>query len=279
MIGDFLRLIKVEHTLFALPLALAGAVLGARGMPSLRVLGLVALAFAAARASAMTFNRLVDHGFDARNPRTADRELPRGKISRVQAGLLTAICAVLFLISAWAINPLCGKLAPLALIIILGYSYTKRFTMLSHYVLGLALGIAPIAGWISVTGALGIPPLFLGAGVLLWTAGFDTLYACQDVDFDRKEGLYSLPAMLGIERAIMIARASHVAAFLLFLATGLSAGLLWPFYAFITLTGALLFWEHRLVGPGDLSRLDMAFFRINSMVSGSILLAVVAGRV
>ncbi len=277
MIVDFLRLIKIEHTLFALPLALAGTVLAARGMPPLRVLGLATLAFASARASAMVFNRLADHEFDARNPRTAGREIPVGKISRAQAGVLVVVCVLVFAAASWAINPVCGKLSPVALVIILGYSYTKRFTMLSHYVLGVALGIAPIAGWIAVTGELASAPMLLGAGVMLWTAGFDILYACQDVEFDRREGLHSLPARLGVSGAMAWARISHMLSFLLFVAAGLFSALAWPFFAFIGLTGALLLYEHILVSPRDISRLDIAFFRVNSMVSGSVLLAVTAG--
>ncbi|MBW1922402.1 MAG: UbiA family prenyltransferase [Deltaproteobacteria bacterium] len=277
MIRTFLSLVKIEHTLFALPLALAGAVLGAGGLPAWKTLGLVAVAFAGARASAMAFNRLVDRHFDARNPRTAARELPTGRVTPAQAGCLVAASIVVFVGAAWAINPLCGKLSPVALVVLLGYSYTKRFTMFSHYVLGLALGMAPVAGWLAVTGRLALTPLCLGAGVALWTAGFDTLYACQDVEFDRRTNLHSLPACLGTARAMGWSRASHALSFLFFVGAGVLARLGWCFYPLIALTGLMLVWEHRLVGPADQSRLDLAFFRINSLVSATILLAVSAG--
>ncbi len=270
-------LIKIEHTLFALPLALTGAVLGARGLPSIPVLLLMAVAFTAARASAMAFNRIADQRLDALNPRTADREIPAGTLSLKSVWALVLVSIAVFLLSAWAINPLCGKLAPIALVVLLGYSYTKRFTPLCHYLLGLALGMAPVAGWIAVTDGFALAPVVLGLGVIFWTAGFDTLYACQDIEFDRRMGLHSIPARLGTRGALKVAALSHVAAFLLFLATGALASLGAGFYLFSMVTGALLVWEHRIVAPGDLSRLDLAFFRVNAMVSSSLLLSVIAG--
>jgi 4-hydroxybenzoate polyprenyltransferase len=276
-LGTFFSLIKIEHTLFALPLALTGAILAARGIPDLRTLILLAIAFTAARASAMAFNRLVDRRIDALNPRTADREIPSGAISVTSTGVLVAICVMVFIAAAWLINPLCGKLAPVALLVVLGYSYTKRFTSLCHYLLGVALGIAPVAGWLSVTGAFSWPPVVLGLGVILWTAGFDILYACQDIRFDREMGLYSLPARLGADRAMRLAALSHLAAFGLFLLTGYLAGLSGFFYLLELSTGGLLVWEHHLVSPDNLSRLDMAFFRANSLVSISLMVAVCGG--
>jgi len=275
----FFSLIKIEHTLFALPLALTGAILAARGLPDTMTLILLAIAFTAARAAAMAFNRMVDRRIDALNPRTADREIPSGAISVTKTGILVALSAVVFLAAAWAINPLCGKLAPLALVVVLGYSYTKRFTVLCHYLLGLALGIAPVAGWLAVTGEFACAPVILGLGVIFWTAGFDTLYACQDVAFDQKMGLYSLPARLGIAWALRLAAASHLVAFGLFVLTGYLAALSWVFYALALITGLLLVWEHRLISPNNLSKLDIAFFRVNSLVSASLLLAVSAGLV
>ncbi len=191
MLKTLFSLIKIEHTLFALPLAFTGAVLGARGFPPIHVLLLMAVAFTAARASAMAFNRIADRHLDARNPRTADREIPSGTLSVTQVWGLVIVSIFVFLGTSWAINPLCGKLAPVALVILLGYSYTKRFTSFCHYLLGLALGMAPVAGWIAVTAALAPAPVVLGLGVIFWTAGFDTLYACQDVQFDREMGLHS----------------------------------------------------------------------------------------
>ena len=272
-----LSLIKIEHTLFALPLAFTGAVLGARGLPPIPVLLLMAVAFTAARASAMAFNRFADRHLDAQNPRTADREIPSGALSVSRVWLLIIVSIVVFLISSWAINPLCGRLAPFALVVLLGYSYTKRFTSFCHYLLGLALGMAPVAGWIAVTGTFALAPIVLGLGVIFWTAGFDTLYACQDVEFDRGMGLHSIPARLGAKKALKVAALSHIAAFLLFIVVGVLASLGVGFYLFLLITGALLVWEHRLITPDDLTRLDMAFFKVNSMVSASLLLAVVAG--
>lgn len=273
----FFSLIKIEHTLFALPLALTGAVLGARGMPDLWTLLLMAVAFTAARAAAMAFNRLVDSRLDAQNPRTAEREIPTGAVSVPSVWIFTGIAIALFLMVPWAINPLCGKLAPVALAILLGYSYTKRFTALCHYLLGLALGMAPVAGWIAVTGTWAWPPVVLGLGVIFWTAGFDILYACQDVEFDREKGLYSIPANLGTGKAMKLAALSHLVAFTFFLLAGLLASLGAAFYFLSLITGGLLFYEHRLVAPDNLSKLDMAFFKVNSLVSASLLLAVIMG--
>jgi 4-hydroxybenzoate polyprenyltransferase len=272
-----LSLIKIEHTLFALPLAITGAVLGARGLPPIPVLLLMAVAFTAARASAMAFNRIADRHLDAQNPRTANREIPSGTLSVTRVWGLVIVSIAVFLAASWAINPLCGKLAPFALVVLLGYSYTKRFTPLCHYLLGLALGMAPVAGWIAVTGTFALAPVVLGLGVICWTAGFDTLYACQDVEFDRQMELHSIPARLGITKALKVAALSHVVAFLLFILAGALASLGVGFYLFSIITGVLLIWEHRLITPDDLTRLDMAFFRVNSMVSASLLLAVIAG--
>ncbi|MCF8129399.1 MAG: putative 4-hydroxybenzoate polyprenyltransferase [Deltaproteobacteria bacterium] len=277
MLKTLFSLIKIEHTLFALPLAFTGAVLGARGMPSIPVLLLMAVAFTAARASAMAFNRIADRHLDAANPRTANREIPSGTLSLTQVWGLVIVSIVLFLAASRAINPLCGKLAPFALAVLLGYSYTKRFTPFCHYLLGLALGMAPVAGWIAVTGAFAAAPMVLGLGVIFWTAGFDILYACQDVEFDRKIGLHSIPARLGTPKALKIAALSHVMAFLLFILAGALSSLGVGFYLFSMITGALLVWEHRLITPHDLTRLDMAFFKVNSLVSASLLLAVIAG--
>jgi 4-hydroxybenzoate polyprenyltransferase len=270
-------LIKIEHTLFALPLALTGAVLGARGMPPVPILLLMAVAFTAARAAAMAFNRIADRHLDAQNPRTANREIPSGTLSVSRVWGLVMVSIAVFLAASWAINPLCGKLAPLALVVLLGYSYTKRFTSLCHYLLGLALGMAPVAGWIAVTGTVAPAPIILGLGVIFWTAGFDTLYACQDVEFDRNMGLHSIPARFGTKKALKIAALSHMAAFLLFILAGALASLGPGFYVLSIITGTLLIWEHRLITPDDLTRLDMAFFRVNSLVSASLLLAVIAG--
>jgi 4-hydroxybenzoate polyprenyltransferase len=272
-----LSLIKIEHTLFALPLALSGSILAARGLPNAWTLVWVAVAFAAARTAAMAFNRLADRKLDALNPRTADREIPTGKVSANQVRMLVLVAVGIYFVAAWALNPLCFMLSPIALAILLGYSYTKRFTWLCHVFLGLCLGMAPIAGWIAVLGTVDWPPVVLGFGVLFWVAGFDTIYACQDVDFDRSASLHSVPAWLGTRRALQLAALSHVIAFSLFLLTGLLSDLGWGFYLLSLITCALLYWEHSLVKPEDLSRLDLAFFNVNSMVSFSVLVAIWCG--
>lgn len=272
-----LSLIKIEHTLFALPLALSGSILAARGLPNAWTLVWVAVAFAAARTAAMAFNRLADRKLDALNPRTADREIPTGKVSANQVRMLVLVAVGIYFLAAWALNPLCFMLSPIALAILLGYSYTKRFTWLCHVFLGLCLGMAPIAGWIAVLGTVDWPPVVLGFGVLFWVAGFDTIYACQDVDFDRSASLHSVPAWLGTRRALQLAALSHVIALALFLLTGLLSDLGWGFYLLSLITCALLYWEHSLVKPEDLSRLDLAFFNVNSMVSFSVLVAIWCG--
>jgi 4-hydroxybenzoate polyprenyltransferase len=274
MLRRLLSLVKIEHTLFALPLALTGSVLAAKGMPSLRVLGLVALAFAGARTAAMAFNRLADRHLDALNPRTADREIPTGKIKVFQAWALVIFAVGTYFLAALALNWVCFYLSPIALAIILAYSYTKRFTWLCHFFLGLSLGLAPVAGWLAVRGGVEWTPIVLGLGVLFWVAGFDVIYACQDVEFDRKVKLHSVPAWLGTGTALRLAGFAHVAAICLFMLTGRLAGLNWPFYLLSLVTCGLLYWEHRLLHPDDLSRLDLAFFNVNSMVSFSLLVAV-----
>lgn len=272
-----LALVKVEHTLFGLPLALTGAILAARGLPNARILVLVIIAFAGARAAAMGFNRLVDRQLDAANPRTAAREIPSGLVKASQAWGLVTVSAAVFFLAAWALNERCFHFSPLVLATLLGYSYTKRFTTWCHILLGLCLGLAPVAGWLAVTPEWSWIPVVLALGVACWVAGFDIVYACQDVDFDRTSGLYSLPTRLGARAALRFAAALHVLAFGFFVLTGVLASLSWPFYILSLITAGLLFWEHRIVRPGDLSRLDLAFFKVNSMVSLSLIAAVSCG--
>ncbi len=266
-----LEMIRFEHSLFALPFALIGALLAIRedgfATPHLASkLGWIIVAMVAARSAAMTFNRILDAEIDARNPRTRSRHLPAGLLSRRFAwGFLAAAIAV-FALAAAALNPLCLKLAPAALAVALGYSYTKRFTSLSHLVLGLALGIAPAAAWIAIRGSLDPRIVLLTAAVALWTAGFDIIYACQDYEFDRREGLSSIPRRFGIPRALQIARGLHL---------GMLAALAALAYAFelgpvsvasLGLVAALLAYEHSLVKPSDLSRVNAAFFTVNGWI-------------
>jgi len=262
-----LEMIKIQHTVFALPFAFMGALLAARGLPTARQAFFILLAMVGARSAAMAFNRLVDADLDARNPRTADRALPRGLVSRSFALGFVVVSCLLVVVAASQLNPLALALSPLALAVVLGYSYTKRFTWASHLVLGAALSLAPVAGWIAVRGDLGAPPLVLGAAVLLWVAGFDILYALQDEDFDREAGLQSLPVHLGRARAMALAKCLHSGAGLGFFLVGWLAGLGWLYFLAVLAAGLLLWWEHHLLSPQDLSRLNQAFFTLNSSVS------------
>lgn len=263
-----LEMIKIEHTLFALPFALLGAVLAAGGLPPLRQLLWITLAMVGARSAAMAFNRIADHRYDAANPRTSGRAIPAGLLSLQFAWAFTLASAALFFLSAAMLNRLTLVLAPVALASVLLYSYTKRFTSLSHLALGWCLAIAPTGAWIAVRGAIDSPvPLLLSLVVLLWTAGFDVLYACQDYDFDRRAGLRSIPARVGIPRALRISRLLHAGAFFALVALYLAAmpGALALFG--VLATGALLVYQHSLVRADDLSRLNAAFFTTNAFVS------------
>jgi len=261
-------MVRFSHTLFALPFALAGAALAAADSGiSLWQLTWILVAMVGARNAAMGFNRLTDHTLDARNPRTQGRELPSGGLSRGAVWIVTLLLAGLFVFATFQLSPLCGWLSPVALIVIFGYSYTKRFTWASHLVLGLALAMAPLGGWLAVSGSLSAAAWLLGGAVLLWVAGFDVLYACQDVDFDRREGLFSIPSRFGVTPALWVARALHTATLGALAAVGVVAGLHPVYWAGITVIAAVLVWEHRLVRPGDLSRLDVAFFNMNGIVS------------
>ena len=269
-------LVRFSHTLFALPFALAGALLAARlhGAPPWMTWVLVCVAMVCARTAAMAWNRLVDRRFDAANPRTAGRHLPRGLVSPPVAAAVTLAAAAGLVASAFALNPLCGWLSPVALAITLGYSWTKRVTAASHLVLGLGLACAPVGAWLAVTGAFAVPPLVLGLAVLLWVAGFDVIYATQDVDFDRGAGLHSMPARLGVPVALRLSAVLHAGTVAALAATGIAAGLGWPFFAGVAVAAALLAWEHALVRPDDLARVNTAFFTANACVSALVLAAV-----
>ena len=261
-------MIKIEHTLFALPFAFLGAVLAANGLPSGRQVLWIIVAMVGARSAAMAFNRIADRRFDARNPRTASRALPAGLLSVGFVWAFTIAASALFLLAAAMLNRMTLLLSPVALACVLLYSLTKRWTKYSHLVLGACLSIAPTGAWIAVRGEIGSPvPLLLSLVVLLWTAGFDVLYACQDYDFDRREGLKSIPARFGINRALWIARVLHAVAFLalvwLFVVTQLGP----VAFAGVIATGALLVYQHRLVRADDLGRLNAAFFTTNAFVS------------
>jgi 4-hydroxybenzoate polyprenyltransferase len=267
-----LEMIKFEHSVFALPFALTGALLAWRdaGFPRARAgwtLAWIVVAMVAARSVAMAFNRLLDHEIDARNPRTRGRHLPAGLLSRGFAWGFVAVWAAVFFVAAGALNTLCLRLAPVALAIVVFYSFTKRFTSLSHLVLGFSLGIAPAAAWIAVRGSLDPRILWLTAAVTLWTAGFDIIYSCQDYAFDVVSGLFSIPRRLGIAGALWVSRALHVGMLLCLIALAASFDLGGVAVAGIAVVAGLLAWEHRLVRAGDLSRIDAAFFTMNGYVS------------
>jgi 4-hydroxybenzoate polyprenyltransferase len=272
----FLEMIKVSHTLFALPFAIGAAFLAAKGMPSLTVLGKIVLAVLFARTAAMSFNRLVDHRLDARNPRTQGRALPRGRLSRNFVATITILALVAFVWTAAWINSLALALSPVAMLIFLGYSLTKRFTSFSHVVLGAALAIAPLGAWIAVTGRLEREPWFIGGAVLLWVSGFDIVYACMDADFDRRTGLRSIPARLGVPWALRLSAAIHLVMVGVLAALWYFASLGPIFLGAVILVCALLIYEHWIVRPDDLSRVNRAFFTMNGVISALLMVAMIA---
>jgi len=262
------EMIKLQHTVFALPFAVIALVTAADpGWPGPRTWLWVLVAMVAARTAAMTFNRLADEAIDAENPRTRNRALPAGRLSRRFAVGVTVLSAAVFAVAAAALNRTCLLLSPVALAWVLGYSLTKRFTPLAHLWLGLGLGIAPVGAWLAVTGRIALPPLVLAAAVTFWVAGFDVIYSLQDEAFDRSRGLHSLPAALGAARALAVARVLHLLAVAGFAAFASLAGG-GPFrYAAVAAAAGLLVWQHRLVRPGDLSRVDAAFFSANGILA------------
>ncbi|MEZ5422500.1 MAG: UbiA-like polyprenyltransferase [Pyrinomonadaceae bacterium] len=274
-----LEMIKFEHTLFALPFAFLGAILAANGLPTVMQIVWITVAMVGARSAAMTFNRIADREIDAQNPRTANRELPSGKLSVGFAWVFLYVSIAVFLLAAYSLNWLTFALSPVALLFILGYSYAKRYTALSHFILGAALAISPSAAWIAVRGSLfDEVPILLSLFVLVWTAGFDILYACQDIDFDRKAGLYSVPARIGVARALWMARIFHLQGFIVLIFLWIVTGLSWLSLAGVMAVGILLFYQHTLIKPNDLSRMNAAFFTTNAFVS-VILLATFGGAV
>ena len=271
-----LEMIKFEHSVFALPFALTGALLAARftthGWPTWRQLLWIVVAMVGARSAAMTINRIADLRYDKENPRTAQRALATGALSIGFAWMFTLCAIAAFLIAAWQLNRLALQLAPVALAILFFYSFTKRFTNWSHLFLGFALGISPAAAWIAVTGHLDLRMLILCAAVTLWVGGFDVLYACQDIDFDRRAGLFSIPKRFGVATALLIARAMHIGVVALLAWLAASFALPWPAWLGIVVVAALLAYEHSLVNANDLSRLDAAFFTMNGYISISFLM-------
>jgi 4-hydroxybenzoate polyprenyltransferase len=269
-IRTVLEMIKFEHSVFALPFALVGALLAARAggsLPAWRQILWIVVAMVGARSAAMTMNRIADLEYDRRNPRTANRALATGELSLGFAWAFTILAAAVLVFAAWRLNRLALELSPLALAILFFYSYTKRFTAWSHFVLGFCLGISPAAAWIAIRGSLDARMLILCAAVTLWVGGFDVLYGCQDVAFDQEVGLHSIPKKFGIAKALAFARAMHVLMVALLVWLAASFHLAWPAWAGIGVVGALLAYEHSLVKPNDLSKMDAAFFTVNGYIS------------
>jgi len=272
-IVTLLEMIKFSHTVFAFPFALMGATLAALASgrpPSAAQVGWICLAMVGARTAAMGLNRIIDARIDAQNPRTSGRPLPAGKVTPAEAWLLVVVATAVLLLAAAMLNPLCLALAPVALGFFVLYAYCKRFTALAHVVLGICLAAAPVGAWIALRGDLGWPVLALGVAVLCWVAGFDIFYALQDVDFDRAAGLHSLPVRLGVRKAILLGKLLHggMVALLLLLPLGLPLGGL--YYVGVTVISAMIAWEHQLVQPADLSKLNAAFFNMNGYISVTI---------
>jgi 4-hydroxybenzoate polyprenyltransferase len=266
-VGSLLEMIKFNHTLFALPFALTGMVVAARGVPGPGTVFWILVAMVGARTGAMAWNRIADVEIDARNPRTAARHLPSGEVAPREAWVLVVVGVVLTELAAWALNPLCLKLSPLAWLVIFLYPYTKRFTAGSHFLLGLALAAAPLGAWVAVTGEWSWRIVPLGAAVLVWVAGFDILYALQDLEFDRAEGLHSLPRRLGIGPSLRLASRLHLLLVALLVLQIPLLGLGGWYAVGVLAVAALLLYEHALVTPYDLRRLDAAFFTMNGVIS------------
>jgi len=268
-----LEMIKFKLTIFAMPFAFTGAFLAADGIPDLQVFVWIILAMIGARTSAMGFNRIIDWKFDAANPRTRQRAIPSGDINIREAWAMVVLAALLFFFCCFMLNRLTLLLSPLALGLTFFYSLTKRFTSFCHLVLGLALALAPLGGWAAVQGTLTGYPYVLSLGVLFWVAGFDTIYGCLDVEFDRRAGLYSLPARLGRKNAFRLAGLFHLLAFVLFTVTGFQMGLNYFYYLGIVITAGALFYQHAIVSPTDLSNIQASFFQMNGLISIAIFFA------
>ncbi len=274
-IRAFLELIKFEHTIFALPFAYLGMVLAARGWPGWWTFFWITVAMVAARTIAMAFNRIADLAYDARNPRTAQRPLVTGHISLGTAWSGTLIALLILILAAWRLGPLPLRLLPGALLALFGYSFTKRFTWLSHFILGMTDGLAPMGAWVAVRGSLfgaaDLPAWLLWLAVTLWIGGFDIIYACQDVDFDRAARLYAIPARFGVAVALRVARVAHILFFIPLVALGVSTDLGLRYYLGLLPIAALLTYEHAIIAPDDLSRVNIAFFNVNSIISIALL--------
>ncbi len=268
----YLRMIKFSHSVFALPFAFTAMVLAADGIPRAGQILWIAVAMVSGRTAAMGLNRIIDRRIDAENPRTAGREIPSGKIKVTEAMVFVLISLMVFFFAAYMLNPLCLRLAPIAVFFFILYPYTKRFTWLSHVVLGVAISGAPLGAWIAIRGSIDVDILPLCIAVVFWLAGFDVLYALQDLDFDQSRGLYSIPARFGVKRALFLSRGFHLITWSLLLVTALVFRLGALYYIGLLLVAALLIHEHRLVKEDDLSKLNMAFFNMNGYISIAVFL-------
>lgn len=266
----YFRMIKFSHSIFALPFAFTAALLAASGIPSPYQIFWITIAMVSARSSAMGFNRIIDRNIDALNPRTSKREIPSGKIKLKEAWIFVLISLCIFIFSAYKLNPLCFKLSPIAIFFLFFYSYTKRFTWLSHIVLGITISAAPLGAWIAIKGYFDLEIIPLSLAVVFWLAGFDILYALQDLDFDKGHGLYSIPQRFGIKKALFLSRIFHFITWSLLVLTGVIFGLNFAYWIGLFIISILLIYEHRLVKPNDLSRLDIAFFNMNGYISLTI---------
>ncbi|MBF0464932.1 MAG: UbiA family prenyltransferase [Nitrospirae bacterium] len=268
--GLYLKMIKFSHSVFALPFAFTSGVLACAGIPTGRQILWITAAMVSARSAAMGLNRIADRKIDALNPRTKNREIPAGAVKLAEASVFTAMFSALFVLSAYMLNPLCFKLSPVVLAVLFFYSYTKRFTWSSHLFLGIAISGAPLGAWIAIRGEFSLSILPLVFAVVFWLAGFDILYALQDVDFDKTHGLYSIPQRFGVKRAITLSRVFHLLTFILLAVTGVFFKMGFVYFIGISVVAALLIYEHSLVKPNDLSKLDMAFFNINGYISVTV---------
>jgi len=277
-IRDFLELIKFEHTIFALPFAYFGMLLAAQGWPGWYQFFWITVAMVAARTLAMGSNRIADRWIDARNPRTAQRPLITGSISTRTAWIGTVIAGLILALAAWQLGPLTFILLPGAYLFLIGYSFTKRFSWMSHFILGFTDGLAPVGAWAAIRVSLftiqDLPAWILLGIVTFWIAGFDIIYACQDVEFDRQEGLQSIPVKFGIPQALLISKILHIITVVFLVFLGVFSGLGWPYWIGLIIVSALLFWEHRLVQPDDFTKLGVAFFNINGYISITLFVSI-----
>lgn len=269
-VSVYLSMIKFPHSVFALPFAFTSALIAASGIPDLRQIGWIVLAMVGARSGAMGLNRIIDRKIDSANPRTKGREIPRGAISVFAAVLFVVVSFILLVFAAYMLNPLCLKLSPVAIAVLILYSYTKRFTWMSHFFLGLSISAAPLGAWLAVKGSFDVEIMPLAIAVIFWLAGFDVLYALQDIDFDKKYGLHSIPERFGISKSIYLARIFHITSFLLLTANGIIFELGGLYWTGMFLTAGLFLYEHSLVRIDDLRKLDIAFFNMNGYISVTV---------